>query len=379
MTWGVIYVLLWAYRAGYSVLSQVLINRLTSIGDSGRYQDAIIERPLGEAMTEAVYNPREAATVGTEAIGALFNAITGGNVILTHIGFQSIAYVGILTLLRATPPSTRRLLLLFLLMPSFTLWSSVAGKEALVVFAVGVLSAFAINLYQGRARIGLLVPPALIVVLLTKNQYMPAIIFLIVGTYAARSVRQHASIVLWGGILSLGILYLLREQLGEMAMGIAPHFSGLGSSRPPFWEAPGDFFAKAPLGMWLAFFGPTVSEALSGPLQLVTFIESSLLVVALLAVLLTRLPRMPVYTLIMGGFTLFWILLATYPTGAMNAGSAIRYRTGYQLLVLALIIVLMSRDNYIQWRGTLHERFRAIRPRSAQIQVTSAVDQTPAS
>ena len=49
-------------------------------------------------------------------------------------------------------------------------------------------------------------------------------------------------------------------------------------------------------------------------------------------------------------FTLLWILLATYPLGLANPGTAVRYRTDYIMLVYLAAIVLVSRPTYVHWR-----------------------------
>ena len=349
MTWGVIYVLLWFYRCIYSVLAETVISRLTSLGDTAQYADTLVERPLS-GLAVGFSNPRYAATALAENLGALFTTISGGLPYFASICFQTIAFAGIVSLLRAAPHRLRLLLLPFLMLPSFSIWSSVSGKEALVVFGVGILSALAIRMYNGEYRIGLIHILAIVIVALAKNQYLPALAFLLVGTYIARAVRQHASLTLWAGFLSLVMLYLVRDQVSSMIVDVAMHFDGLGSSRPPFWSQPSDALTKAPLGMLLAFFGPTLSEASSGILQMITFVESSILLGLLVLVLLIRLPTMPVYMALMGGFTLFWILFAAYPLGVMNAGSAIRYRTGHQILIMALVVIIMSREQYVSWR-----------------------------
>lgn len=357
MTWSVIYLLLWVYRCLYSVAAELIITRLTSLGDSGRYQDDLIERPLLQVLASAVQNPREAATVFTEALGAIFNMIGGGSAVFTNIAFQTVAFAGIVSLLRATPPRFRLLMVAFCALPSFSLWSSVASKEALVVYGMGVLSALIIRLYSRTGTFGFQHALALLIVALAKNHFLPALAFLFVGTYVAERVRQRASLVLWVGTISIGMLFVFESYLGQMAIEVARHFDNLGSSRPPFWVTEEDVLLKAPLGMLLAFFGPTFDEALrGGPLQMITFFESSFLIGVMLIILLARLPSMPVYVALMGFFTIFWIMFASYPFGAMNAGSAIRYRTGYQLLIFALIVVVMSRTSYASWIHSWHKR-----------------------
>jgi hypothetical protein len=50
-------------------------------------------------------------------------------------------------------------------------------------------------------------------------------------------------------------------------------------------------------------------------------------------------------------FTLFWILFTNYPLGIMNPGSAIRYRTGYEILVFVVMVFLLSPNLFVTWRA----------------------------
>ena len=72
----------------------------------------------------------------TETIGAVFHHITFGSPTLIDIGFQTIAFIGIFKMLVAVDGKTRRFLALLIMTPSFNIWSSVAAKEALIVFFV---------------------------------------------------------------------------------------------------------------------------------------------------------------------------------------------------------------------------------------------------
>ncbi len=359
ISWSVVYLLLWLYRCAYSVAAQLVIAQFTSLGDSGKYQDGQFgELGDGTNLTASsiVEGPRAAATILADGLGIIFSQF--GGLYGSNIGFQTIAFFGIVALLRATPPTMRVAMLGLAMLPSFTIWSSIAGKEALVVYAVGVLSALIIRMYDGTARFSVEAAIAVLLVFLFKNQYMPALLFMILGTVIADRVKQRALLVLLAGVLSMAMLWVFEERLGQEALQIVPHFAGMGSSREAFWTEPQHVLTRAPLGMFLGFFGPTLRETAQGPLQLASFIESTLFLGFLGLILLWRLPRMPVYMALMGLFTLFWILFATYPFGAMNSGSAIRYRTGYQLLVMAVILVTMARPPYDSWRQARRRRRR---------------------
>jgi hypothetical protein len=105
--------------------------------------------------------------------------------------------------------------------------------------------------------------------------------------------------------------------------------------------------------MFRAFLGPTVSEAAGNIFQLITLVESLLILGALTGFVLIRLPRIPVYGAIIALFTVFWTMLANYPLGLANPGTAIRYRTDYILIIILAVAVLTSRNVYIDWRRNL--------------------------
>lgn len=74
------------------------------------------------------------------------------------------------------------------------------------------------------------------------------------------------------------------------------------------------------------------------------------MLVLVLGLLVVRgLRTLPVYSLIMAATTTFWILFANYPLGIMNAGTAIRYRTGYLILIFVVAALLLSRETFIRW------------------------------
>jgi hypothetical protein len=109
-----------------------------------------------------------------------------------------------------------------------------------------------------------------------------------------------------------------------------------------------------------AFIGPRFTEILTSPLHIVTFTESMLLIAALAFFVIRRLPSIPIYSFIMGGFTVFWIMFPNYPFGIMNPGSAIRYRTGWMLVVIVVLSILMSRDLFLSWRDGARVARRSI-------------------
>jgi hypothetical protein len=85
-------------------------------------------------------------------------------------------------------------------------------------------------------------------------------------------------------------------------------------------------------------------------MQMASFVESIIITAILLFLLLRNIPNMPLYSFIMGNFTLGWLLFGSYPLGILNAGAAVRYRTGHLLLVFFIFAIIFSREHFIRWQ-----------------------------
>ncbi len=336
-----------------SIIGETVIIKLTTLGDSSQYQAGgfdFSEFVLDLSPSLALDIGRIYSTLITEIVGAVFGVIFFGSPILIDMGFQAIAFVGIYRLLTAVEGWNRRILALLVLTPSFNLWSSIASKEALLVFFVGVVSAYFVKLYEHRAKLGVLEVVGVIGIYLFKIHYIPAIAAIYFCFVAGRYVRQKVTMVVATGVASVGLLYLFRDKIDQLAFAVAPHFLGYGTSRGNFWAGQYDVFYKAPYGMFQGFFGPTLEESGNGIMQMVSFVESTLIVATLLFLLLRNIGNLPVYSFLMGTITLGWLLFASYPLGILNAGAAVRYRTGHLLLVFVIFAVIFSRRQYLRWQ-----------------------------
>jgi hypothetical protein len=359
--WGAFLTFLFIYRCGMAVLGELVVARLTSLGDSSQYQRSVLTvLQISDAFSvgEIFTLGRVYSTPITESIGAIFHMLFLGNPILIDIGFQSIAFVGIYKFLTAVDGTARRYLALLVLTPSFNIWSSIAAKEALIVFFTGVVSAYLVRSYRNNTKVGLLEIISGAGIFLYKVHYVPALLAIYLFIMVGKQVRQKAALAVGASAFSLVPLFLFRDKVDSMAFGIIPHFLGYGSTREAFWVEKYDVFYKAPYGMFQAFFGPTLQESISGPLQMASFLESVFIVAVLALMLFRNLPELPIFSFFVGFSSLSWLLFASYPLGIMNAGSAVRYRTGHLLLVFLIFAIILSRDRYILWRNqnSIHGR-----------------------
>ena len=355
LVWSIFYAFLWLYRSAVSIVGHFFVTRITLLGDSATYQSST--KFVSWEMLSHLTDIRDYRNVGTHltySLGAIFNWLFDGNPVLINVGFQTVAFIGIVALLRAAKPTHRARLAFLFLLPSFTLWSSVAGKEALVVFSLCIVSAGILKIWYGEGRLNLFHVAALAFVLFLKPYYAAALAYLLGTSWAARHARQPAALALILGLSSLSFLYVVKDTMVRLIFGsVLPGFRGQGVTfnRPDFWETPADVFLRAPEGMFRSLFGPTFQEALSGHVfHFISFAESAAILSVMIWFAVRGLTRMPAFTFVVGAFTTFWMLFATYPLGAMNAGSAIRYRTGYVVVLFVLVAAILPRDTYFTWR-----------------------------
>jgi hypothetical protein len=345
--WGVLLLLFWLYRCFYSVVGQLIVVKLTTLGDSDRYQGAAskFEGVNAQFFTDS--------TTFLEGVGLLLAAVLGDRPVLINIVYQTIAFYGVARLLLAVEPELRKALAFALLLPSFNLWTSVAGKETVIVFSLGVLCSLLVESYYNRARLAPIHVLAAALLLVFKPHYFAALSFIFGLTWAGRRVLQKEALVLIAGLVTLVLLFMVADRVNDLSFQVLVHFQDeeARSTREAFWVEPYDVFWKAFEGMYLSFVGPTFEEALRLPIQMIAFVESMALCALLLFLMAMRLTRMPVYSFLLGLFTLFWLLFANYPFGVMNSGSAIRYRSGYYLLVVTIFAFVLSRRVFVGWRG----------------------------
>ena len=376
LTWGAFYAFLFVYRSAASVFAQLVVMRLTLIADTTGYQNVGASKAVTLASSldlRVTWLMRGVATDLTEVVGGIFGTLFGGNPIMINIGFQSLAFVGIVMLLQSVDVRLRKWLAVLVMFPSFTIWSSMAAKEPIVVLLVCVILKYVVDIYRNRDHFRLYHLLAVILLYIYKPHFFASIIFLVGITWVARLSRIPATLALAASAFSMFVLYLMRDIVDRVGllMGIWTNEPG-NSSRPGALIAEQyDIFLKAPEGMLLAFMGPTFAEASGKVLHLVSYVESAAMLLVLLAYSLTRLPRAPAYSYIVSTFTLFWIMFAVYPLGVDNPGTAVRFRTDFILIVYFAVIVLLDRQFYVDWRQGIARRRRP-GPKQAPAQLAPA-------
>jgi hypothetical protein len=336
-----------------SVVGQTVVPKFTRLGDAGSWQQ-------GQFSTDISWYGDSNALVAN--FGAILYHLFLGNKVLINLGFQTLAFYGLYRLLTAFDPELRKRLVLLLFLPSFTVWTSVAGKEAVLTFSVSVICAHFVDIYYGRDKLKIIHFVALYLIFTMKPHYLISMIYVFGVSKLSSYARQPALLALAAGLISLPPIYIFRDTIDDLSFEILPHFIGFGrSTREIFWTEQYDVFWRAPYGMYQGFLGPTLQEALVGRnlLHIISYLEGVFLTVVLSFYLFRKIQTLPVYNLVISIFAVFWMLFPNYPFGIMNPGSAIRYRSGYIVFIFFVFSLLMSRSIYENWRRRSRPLFGA--------------------
>ncbi|WP_139227579.1 hypothetical protein [Sphingobacterium wenxiniae] len=257
-----------------------------------------------------------------------------------------------------------KLLALLLVMPNFGVWTSIHSKEAVACFFLGIIAVLIVNFINGNLRIKLLDIVAFYLCLIFKPQYFLFVFQALLYLWLVKKfyLRAYGALLLGVFMLSCNVvvIYIFRDMIDILAQGMYVHFisnspdaaQSTRSADP--WFQPYGFFKEMPYGMFIAFWGPTLPEMLRKPAQLISGLESLMIVLLFFLVwikgavnFILRLIFIPKvffsYFVVM-----FGILFVHYPFGYLNPGSAIRYRENFYLLFIILLFYLLKKNKYIK-------------------------------
>jgi len=373
ISWQVIYLLLYFYRTSVTVIADFFLSKITTLGDNqtyivgGDFASSLTSNSSALTLGVLIDAPRKFATQLTLALGYYLNSYIGMALIINLV-FQTIAFIGIIAVLKALEPQHRKWVLLLLVLPSFTIWSSIAGKEAIVVFAVGIATAYLIKITKKNKLPNIKELLSALLLLIFKAQYLPAFLFIYLTIIFANKIQQKSFLILLVGLISLSFLYIERDRFNYATLEQIPRsfvnlthktlvysgddgLAGGRSTREVFWEEKNDFIWKSPKGMIIALIGPTYKEALlyNNKLHFFGFIEGMIILVFLIIFITYHSKNASAVLFIAVIFTLFWLLFASYPFGVMNPGTAIRYRTGIIPFIGVLVVYFLSQNIHEKW------------------------------
>lgn len=346
-----IWVIYFAIKLFYMFAAIFVFSKITTLGDTFDYLNA----PL--FFTPKIFY---SSTALMQFSGALFKRIFVLDV-LACLPFMLLSFYGVYYAVKELNLYRYALVILILFsLPNFGIWTSILGKEAVGSFALCVIAVMLIKKLRGRYRLRMIDFLVLYLCVLFKPQYL---LFIIQAWIFIAIVKQFKdkkifplALGVFAILLNITALYLLRDYVDLLAKGMAVHFryndpnlAQSTRSETPWLEHYG-FYLHALYGMFIAFFGPTFSEMLHKPAQMIAGFESLAMLACFLTLLMPRIKHFYkntsfnptiwfVYFIVFAG-----ILFIHYPFGFLNPGSAIRYRANFYPLFVVMLLNLFEKQ-----------------------------------
>jgi len=214
------------------------------------------------------------------------------------------------------------------------MWTTPVGKEAVTVLGLGLLLGCWFDYRRHRPVSALALIAGVYLVFLFKKQYLfPIISGLIV--YKSPFARDK-DVPIFGMFLIAFFLMLFCSvywtELNYLFITFDKYFDpSANSTRASIWRNDGDFLLQMPLGIWLSFMGFTPFELIeNNKLTNYFFFGESIILSLILATLMN--PKRWIHkakSYHSAIVILLFFLIVHYPFGALNAGSAARYRSGF--------------------------------------------------
>lgn len=333
------------YRIIFSFLAEYVIANLTRLGDVNLYLNSRPAQMFQEyghrVFTDWVLLPR--LVVGT--VSSVLQVR-----VLVHVVFACLAWYGIRTLLKAAKTANTKMytfLILLCFSPSFTVWSSTASKEALVVFSMGIVCAQIIKFFKGEpVKFSVPLIFAVWFICVIKFYYIPFLVLSIVYIFVRQRItlswKTELVLLIIMVLCMFGAFYLCRYKIDTYTLNKLHtiYRSTARSTRAPVFTEHFDFIRKMPYLMPLSMWGPSLAELGKSVLHKATFVENCFLLLSFVYLL----RKAPVYIfrkfsvyyqwLIFGFAAVVLLLFAQYIQGVMNPGAAIRYRTNIYIPLL---------------------------------------------
>lgn len=330
----------------YMFFALFVYANLSKLGDTFRY----LSGPTF-GQIDFVYN----STTLMDTIAHGFSLVLGPY--LANLPFVFLSVYGVYYAVSRLDVNIRQLTVLLglLSLPTFSIWTSVASKEAVGVFFMGIITGFLIDYIKNKPiKDGWLIGLAFYLCAIFKPQYLSGIVAVLIYLYLARKFGFRGLGKLAGlglfFICSFALLYLFRDMINELSFIIPNHFSLEGEStrENTIWVEDYDVFWNAPYGMFISFVGPTIEEAFSKITHLFVWLESFTIIgVFTLASLklfwiVGRTGKLNIFYLSIFLIATLWILFVHYPFGALNPGSAVRYRANFYVMFVSLFYYLYN-------------------------------------
>ncbi|MFJ1227685.1 hypothetical protein AB8P62_21305 [Yersinia enterocolitica] len=259
----------------------------------------------------------------------------------------------------------KRLLYILFLLPSFQIWTSVAGKEIIAVAGLLFFVKWVVNIQFGRKNKIFYLFIGLLFGVLLRPHYGIAYLYLAFSVILLRNIKVAniskgcyvTTIAIFSMILTL-ILAITIDFWGDkflVVINIIKNYflsSDVSYANRNYipWSTVLDYFNNILWGIPVSLIGPTLRETIDRIIYLPFFIEG-VIGFSLMIYIFYRLYKISNEDIVYKKYFYFSfipamliILLIHYPFGLFNPGAAIRYKQNitpliyfYPLLVLACI------------------------------------------
>ena len=307
----------------------------------------------------------------TEFTEFLFSSITvvTNNVFITHLISSLFAGYCIYYVFKDSYRFINKyLLFLSLSLPHFLIWTGVTTKELLSVALFSIFIKQVFNIVdKSTVNKKILIFTGIVAVFL-RPHYGIAYLYLFFSTVLITYIYRRGYNIFSKGVvfttyallflIFIGLLYYSFEhweggliEVMHKSKNYFIHYSGSSTRYNLEFKSVSDFFSTIPSGLFMSLVGPTFAESLDRPLFFIVFIEGLVYLGICFFIYYVFFIKSLAYrnnlfiSLFLFSFlpALIALLLAHYPLGVWNPGTALRYKQAlvplmvfYPLLVLGL-------------------------------------------
>lgn len=345
-----IWVVFFLIKVFYMFFALFVFSKFVQLGDMQSY------------LNGTHYNPSLmffSSTLFTGTISHVLYIFVG--LIGTSFIFMFLSFYGTYYSVKKMNLSKNSLILILILFsfPSFSIWTTIPGKEAISIFFMGILFGYLVDFINKIRFFNFLEFFSLYLGLLFKPQYIIPFILCLIYIYIRKkfNLKKYVDIflIIFFIFLAIMIIFIFQKELNDLFYIIPNHFSLEANStrQEAFWQKDFDFLYKLPEGVFLSFIGPSIFEVLNRKEMFPIFLESIVIIIILFYIMIRnfnlKINTLNINILI---FLVLGILILSYPLGVSNYMTAIRYRAGYYVFLIEIIFyIFLVRNKSIKRNG----------------------------
>ncbi|MBU0694977.1 MAG: hypothetical protein KKE39_00415 [Bacteroidetes bacterium] len=294
-----------------------------------------------------------------------------------HLAYCLFSFWGLTILIKELKWSLYKeyILVFFLSMPSFGMWTSVISKEAFTCFFTCIALVWLVNLFEKkplRFSVFLNLISLYIIIIMRPTVGVGLLLLIIILyyfkiTFINKYVR-FLSIILTVFISSIIVYNLANKYIKDEFLPLAEayfdpsSFSSTSTRKFGFWKSASDLFLKAPQGIFIANLGPTLPESINKPYFMPYFLEGMLFIITMIYLISAIIFKQLFRDTINPNFVMFLlfgvilILFMNYPFGLFNPGSATRYRSSYyHIIIVGLLYFYYKEKSYFKMKNLIKD------------------------